>query len=65
MKSGADAKLKPWTKNGMGFEAMFVSLGPRAGTGHLGWLTIPSFLVALIKSRDLFVSKGRHEVGVK
>eukprot|EP00884_Botryococcus_braunii_P002732 jgi/Botrbrau1/1245/Bobra.0163s0038.1 len=63
IQKGPDAKLKPWTKNGFGVEAMFISLGPKAGTGHLACLLFPSFLAAAIKSGDLFIGKGRSEVG--
>lgn len=63
IQKGKDAKLKGWTKNGFGFEAMFISLGPKAGTGHFGCLTMPSFAVAAIKSADLFIGKGRAEAG--
>jgi apoptosis-inducing factor 2 len=52
-----------WKPNG-GIEMMFVTLGPAAGTAHVGsWITLPSALVAAIKSRDLFVGKARRGVG--
>ena len=54
---------KAWTTNG-GLEMMLVTLGPHAGTAHVGnWVTLPSFAVAAMKSRDLFVGKTRRGVG--
>lgn len=54
---------KSWTPNG-GLEMMFVTLGPSAGTAHVGsWISLPSVVVAGIKSRDLFIGKTRKGVG--
>ena len=59
-----DAPLpKSWAANG-GLEMMFVTLGPSAGAAHVGaWISLPSMVVAGIKSRDLFVGKTRKGVG--
>ena len=54
---------RAWTPNG-GLEMMFVTLGPAAGTAHVGrWITLPSMVVAGIKSGDLFVGKTRRGLG--
>ncbi|KAG1657550.1 hypothetical protein FOA52_005436 [Chlamydomonas sp. UWO 241] len=63
-KSGDGAKLKAWKPYG-GTKVMFVSLGTSAGVASIGGCVLPSFLVASMKSNDLFVTKYRAELGVK
>ena len=54
---------KAWTPNN-GLEMMLLTLGRHGGTAHVGqWVTLPSFLVAKIKSRDMFIGKTRAGLG--
>jgi hypothetical protein len=46
-------------------QAMFLTLGKDAGAGFLGSCVFFSFLVAQIKSKDMFVGKARNDLGVK
>ncbi len=55
--------LTAWTPSG-GSRTMLLSLGRYAGAGHVGWIILFSFLVALIKGKDLFTAKARRQLGV-
>mmetsp|Transcript_17597 Transcript_17597/g.52877 ORF Transcript_17597/g.52877 Transcript_17597/m.52877 type:complete len:382 (-) Transcript_17597:521-1666(-) len=60
---GEDAKLAPW-KPGGPFKGLFVTLGPKGGVGFMMCCTAPSCMVASMKSKDLFVSQFRQELGL-
>lgn len=64
LKKGKDTKLTAWVPSN-GKPAMFVTLGSGAGIGVLGTCVFPSFMVAFIKSKDLFVGQTRKELGIK
>lgn len=57
-----EAILKPYKPGG---PVGFYNLGRGAGVGAMGSCVLPSFIVASVKSKDLFVSKTRGELGVK
>lgn len=59
-----DAKLKAWVPFN-GTPAAFITLGSGGGTGHLGNCVVPSCMVGMMKSKNLFVSKFRDQWSVK
>ena len=58
--------LVPYPVQGPGGEMIFLTLGPKAGTGFLPklWgIVLGDFVVAGAKSKGLFISNGRKNVG--
>ncbi len=56
MAKNKDACLTAW-KPSNGTQAMLLTLGRNAGTGHMGGCVLFSFMVTQFKSRDLFTGK--------
>jgi len=44
---------------------MLVPLGGKGGTGQMGSLTAPSFMVSMIKAKDFFISKAATFIAAK
>ncbi|KAK9805849.1 hypothetical protein WJX73_007931 [Symbiochloris irregularis] len=51
---------KPYT----GMQAMILTLGKNNGAMHIAGWWVPWFLPTFLKSKDLFVKKTRHELGL-
>lgn len=62
--ASGSSKLAAWEAPLGKTGAMFVSLGPQAGTGHIGSCTCGSFFTSKMKSGNLFVDKIRSGFGV-
>lgn len=45
-------------------QAMIVTLGKNNGAMHISGWWVPWFLPTFLKSKDLFVKKTRHELGL-
>lgn len=63
----AGKPLKAWKPNG-GMPVMLVSLGRKAGTGHIASVNLTgclAWLPAMMKSGDLFTGKTKQDLGIK